>query len=320
MAMKLMIQYGFLGALVLGIVFVWRSVPLPCDRPIEYALGTFDARFGLSEADFLKEAVTAEGLWEQARGRELFRFVPGAAFKVNLIFDERQEQTVEGKKLETSLEKTQGLQETLEQKQKKTLSLYEQASKEYERMLVSFKRRLDAYNTEVAKWNQAGGAPPDEYENLEKVSKKLTKDGKELEAKRQEVNRLAEQVNTFSKQQVAVVEKYNDQVEGYVSRYGEPDEFDQGDYIAGEINIYQYEDLPHLRAVLVHEFGHALGLIHGTDPTSIMFHLMKDQPLDPLMLSTEDKAMLTTQCNQTVWDVILERLDLLKQGLPSPKN
>lgn len=318
--MKKVFQYGFLAALLLGTVLVWRSVPLPCDQPIEYSLGTFDARFGLSEADFLKETLSAEGLWEQALGRELFRFAPEATFKVNLIFDERQEQTVEGQKLEATLEKTQGIQETLEQKQKKTLALYEQTGREYERMLVSFKRRLDAYNAEVAKWNEAGGAPQDEYENLEKVSKKLAKDGKELEAKRQEVNRLAEQVNIFSKQQIAVVEKYNDQVEGYVSRYGEPGEFDQGDYVGSEINIYQYDDVPHLQAVLTHEFGHALGLAHGTNPTSVMYHLMKDQPLDPLALSAEDKMMLTTQCTKTVWDIILERLSILRgKAFPQEK-
>jgi hypothetical protein len=71
-------------------------VPLPCERPIEYSLGVFDERFGMTQAEFLAEATVAEGLWEQTLGRELFRYVPGAQFKVNLIFDTRQEQTIEG--------------------------------------------------------------------------------------------------------------------------------------------------------------------------------------------------------------------------------
>ncbi len=308
-----MAQYGFFAALVLGAVFLWNQVVLPCERPITYALGTFDTRFGLSEEDFLKEAALAEQLWEGVLGKELFRYVPGASFTVNLLFDERQERTFEAQKLEATLQKTKDVQDTLEQKQNRVLALYKQTSDEYEQMLSSYKKRLDAYNAEVKRWNKAGGAPPAEYENLAKVAKALEKDSRELEAKRQEVNRLVTQVNVFSKQKVAAVEGYNEQVEGYVSRYGESGEFDQGDYVGQAINIYQYDDLIHLRAVLVHEFGHALGLAHGANPTSIMFHLMKDQRLDPLILSDEDKMMLKTQCGRTVWDMVLQRVSLLRE-------
>lgn len=310
--MHKLLPYVLFVVLVSGTVLVWRSVPLPCETPIQYSLGTFDARFGISQADFLKEATMAEALWEQALGRELFRYVPEATFKVNLIFDERQEQTIEAQKLEDSLEKTENTQETLDQKQKKLLARYTAASREYERALSDFKKHLDAYNADVSKWNKQGGAPPDEYENLQQVAKALEKERTELEVKRQAVNRLAKEVNAFSAQKVAVVDQYNNQVEQYVNRYGEPGEFDQGDYVGEEINIYQYDDLPHLRAVLTHEFGHALGLVHGNDPQSVMFHLMKDQKLNPLTLSAEDKTMLLTQCNQTVWDIIWERIDILK--------
>lgn len=312
---KNVLQYGFLVVLVLGTAFVWQSVPLPCDRPIEYALGNIDSRFGITEGAFLKEVVTAEKLWEETLGKNLFEYVPGTTFRVNLVFDTRQERTIEAEKLELSLEETKGTREELEQKQKTVLARYEQARKAYESALSSFQKQLSAYNADVEKWNKRGGAPPDVYEELGRVAQALETEGQALEKKRLALNQLVKELNTFSTKTVALVEAYNQEVDQYVHRYGEPQEFDQGEYVGEEINIYQYDDLPHLRLVLVHELGHALGLGHGTDPQSIMFHLMKDQVLDPLTLSTEDREMLQSHCSQTVWDVMKERVIGLRERL-----
>lgn len=319
MWLQKLLQYGVLATLLLGTVYIWRMVPVPCKEPLQYTVGVFDSRFDLTQEAFLQEISSAEQLWEGALGKELFQYVPEAPFRVNLVFDERQEQTIVGQKLEASLERAKASQETLNQKQTRVLALYEKEGKEYERMLALFKRRLAAYNGEVAKWNKQGGAPKEEYQKLEAVSKTLSQEQKELEAKRQEVNTLATQVNAFSQEKVGVIEEYNTQVTSYTERYGKPQEFDQGEYVGEEINIYQYDDLFHLRAVLVHELGHALGLGHGSDPQSIMFHLMKDQPLNPLVLSDEDTTMLFAQCHQSTWDFMKSQLGPLKSQITLSK-
>lgn len=317
---KKIAPYFFLATLLFGIVFIWHQVPLPCQQPILYSIGNFDERFGLREGDFLKEIVAAEGLWENASGKTLFQYSSGAAFHVNLIFDERQKQTIAGQDLEVSLGNTESTQEKLNTAQGKTLASYNQAVQNYERSTASFKKRLDAYNSEVEKWNKEGSAPPEVYKNLQDVSLALKKSQKELEVSRQGLNRLVQEVNAFSQKKVAVVETYNEQVQEYVHRYGTTKEFDQGEYVGKEISIYQYDDLPHLRAVLVHELGHALGLTHGSDTASIMYPLMKDQSLNPLVLTAEDRMMLKTECSQTVWDIILERLSLLRERLKSAQT
>ncbi len=307
------LPYAFLAAMIGGIFFLWHQVPLPCKTPIEYRIGTFDSRFELIQADFLREATAAEALWEEALGRELFRFVPGAVFPVNLIYDERQEQTVEARALENSLGKTEDKEKKLDQEQQKVLAEYEEASRSYEQKRSSFEKHLDAYNADVEKWNKRGGASPEKYAELEEVLVALEKERDSVEVERRRVNALVKKVNAFSEQKVAVIEAYNEQVEEYVGRYGTSREFDQGEYVGEEINIYQYEDLPHLRAVLAHEFGHALGLAHGNDPQSVMFHLMQEQPLNPIVLTAEDKAMLLAQCDQTLWDIAWERISILKE-------
>jgi predicted Zn-dependent protease len=318
MAVTEILKWGLLVMILGAIGVFWYKVPLPCERPLHYSLGTFDSRFNLSRTDFLQEVAQAETVWEKALGKELFQYDETATFHVNLIFDTRQEQTIEAGKLEDSLQKTENATQNLNATQGETLALYQEKSKEYERLLQSFKKQLDAYNAEVAKWNKQGGAPPEEYKNLQKVAASLEEEQRTLEKKRQEVNTLARQVNAVSAQKVALTEQYNDKVQDYVERYGESGEaFDQGVYTGKDVNIYQYEDQAHLEAVLVHELGHALGLAHGSDPRSIMYPLMKDQSLDPLTLTAEDKTMLQAQCNQTVWENIGKRFEILRARFAS---
>ncbi len=316
MVAKILGQSLTLVLLLGGIVFIWHQVPLPCGQPMAYSLGVFDERFGIDQTDFLQQLTLAKSVWEKALGRELFTYTPGAPFTVNLVFDERQEQTLAGEKLTETLDETKNIQGTLEQKEKITRALYDQAIKEYDGMGATFNKRLAAYNKEVEHWNREGGAPTDVYKDLNEVSSALEKSQRELESKRQVINRLALTVNNFSKQQVQTVANYNNEVTKYTNTYGTQSEFNQGEYLGQAINIYQFDDQAHLRAVLVHELGHALGLGHGNDPASIMYPEMKEQWQKPLVLSSEDQQMLFAQCHQTIWDIVWQRIGILFGRIP----
>src|SRR5438552_1130802 len=103
----------------LGTALVWYRGPLyviwsalqarflPCQQPIAYSLGTFDARFGISQDTFLRDIAAAEAIWEVPVGRQLFSYNPSGALKVNLIYDYRQAATVKLRALGYAVEESQ---------------------------------------------------------------------------------------------------------------------------------------------------------------------------------------------------------------------
>ena len=288
----------FLVSVVIG-TLVLAYQHRPCSAPLLYSIGQFDQRFGISESEFLSDLATAESVWEKPLGKELFRYSPDAPFQVNLIFDERQQRTMDAKKLEASRGETESTQENLSETQSKLVAEYDALLNSYKKDLSALERRLEKYNEEVEHWNKRGGAPPEEYEKLQDEAEDLEKREKDLKKKEETVNALAEKINSFSKKQVAVVEEFNSQVKEFANRYGEHSEFDEGLYKGTAIDIYQFEDRGQLRVVLAHELGHAFGLGHVENPASIMYHLMQAQVADPVTLTPEDLAAATEVCSQS---------------------
>ena len=262
--MKILRSIILYGTLAFSLVLLWHNVlRSPCARFIEYDIGTFDERFLISRDAFITQIELAEIPWEEAAGKNLFRYVPGADFKVNLIWSEEQERLYQGNVLENQLDSRQESIESIQNRYQSAVTRYERSVKEYE-------TKLTAYEKDVTYWNNQGGAPEDEYT-------KLQKEATSLENKAKEVNRLLAQVNDIAEENNQKVENYNNGVEQYNDLFVGGYEFDAGNTDGREINVYSYDGDQELRVLLVHEFGHVLGIEHVDDPYSVMYYLLNDQ-------------------------------------------
>src|SRR3989344_4849250 len=87
----------------------WESVanivvPGKCAEPFLYSIGSVDSRFNTNQDELAEIAKMAENIWDSQTGRNLFEYSPNEPLKINLVFDERQQQTLAAETLETKLE------------------------------------------------------------------------------------------------------------------------------------------------------------------------------------------------------------------------
>ena len=249
--------------IIFAVWFGWYTLTkTPCDRVIEYDI-SFDERFRLSEDEFLSFVERSEMPWEEVAGRELFKYVPGSKFKINLIYSEEQNRLYQGDDLSENLDSQQSDLDSLQ-------SRYQSAVRRYESGLKQYEQQVKKYESEVEYWNKKGGAPTAEFNQLQNDAKKLDVKLKEVEGLRSNVNRLAEENNQE-------VRKYNEGVGDFNELFRDPKQFDAGNTDGTEINIYSYDGNQELMTLITHEFGHVLGIDHVEDENSVMYYLLNEK-------------------------------------------
>lgn len=272
------------------------GIGLPCSEPFQYAIGTVDPRFKFSTNNFLVVASEAEKLWENQSGKNLFEYNPNAQFKINLIFDERQEASIESDKL------TQDLNQ-LEDSHKQIATQYENLSEDYTQKMADYKsdvavyeKKMKNYNKKVERLNKQGGATEKDIADLKEEKEDLADLHDKLEKERLEVNGLVGKTNALASKEKKVVNEYNSNISTYKNNYGDAKEFEKGLYDGKEINVYQFKKIADLRLTIIHELGHSLGIGHTADPQSIMYYLLSDQNMENPQLMAEDLSALATVC------------------------
>lgn len=283
-------------AVLIGGTYWFAHVAATCDLPITYRIGEVDERFGMSFEEARLALVDAEAVWENATGENLFSYEEDAAFTVNFVFDERQALADAEQNLRERLDAAEGISDAISETHAALIEEYESLSVAYETRIAAYEADLAAYNADVESYNEAGGAPPEVYEEFEARKMALDTEQTAINDLADRLNELVTEINRIGEQGNRLIDVHNQHVERYNDTFAGEREFTQGDYTQNNINIYTFTDREELVTVLAHELGHALRLGHVENEASVMYHLMGGQT-EPLALTPEDIAAFEAVCS-----------------------
>lgn len=281
------------------VVYGYKTFVLekPCASPITYKIGTLDPRFGISEAQFIKDLNQASDIWGKPLGKKLFVYDPQGSLTINLVYDSRQQTTQRENVLKSNITETKQTADSAKLQYQMLERQYAQANQIYSSELTQYRQAQDSYNAQVSYWNARGGAPQAEYAKLKAIKESLATQQQTLDTKRSELNSLAAQTNALIDRYNLLVDHINSSVRSINNDGLAGTQFEEGVYVSDaegkHIDIYQFDNQTTFIRVLAHELGHSLGLMHNSNPESIMNPVNEGKNLT---LSSEDRQDLQTLC------------------------
>jgi hypothetical protein len=225
----------------------------------------------------------------------LFQYDPGATFKINLRFDEREQRRLDEKRLRAAITDDGKSFDELKDVYDSQVQSKDQVQRQYDAAVSEFRERLDMYNAKVAAWNSAGGAPPAMFAQLEQERAVIDEMRHDIDAKQSRLNTIVASNNQLAEVLNDLINKNNLAITYYNGTFASSREFEKGLYNGSEIDIYEFDEPTDLRMTLVHELGHALGFGHVSSPSAIMFYKQGQQDVKNITLADDDVQLVRQQ-------------------------
>lgn len=251
---------------------------------------------------------TATGQWESVLGQDLFYLDHNADVAVSFVFDDRQAvtdaQAADLARLDAIESQNEVVKTTIDELQ----ATYDNMRSSFEERKAAYDADLQQYEQDIRQVNDRGGAPAEEFAVLNTRQTALEDEFVALRQLSADLSSIATELNTLTVEGNKLLDAYNDDVNEFNDQYGDGGIFTQGDYTGDAINIYQFSNENELLAVLVHEFGHALGIEHVGQSGALMHYLLEEGGETAPTLHPVDIAAARSVCQFDSWDFRVRQL------------
>lgn len=257
-------RYHFFVVIAVLAVFLYFAF---ANFPIKYSVGQVDNRFGVSKKEVINLSKDAARRWNDALGKKVLVYDANASLTIDFIYDKRQANLDKLKTEIANLNLARTNASNTKQQLEREIGLYE----------IDLKQ----FNRDVDFWNTFGRFKWDAKKRYQILQDREL----ELEDRRsdlmREVQLLDESIQTHNSD-LANLQNELKEKESKVEKAGVYKQQEN------KIEVYMFVNKRHLRLLLMHEFGHAIGAKHTKNPISIMYDRIGKQNLEDPRPQKED--------------------------------
>ncbi|MCH7337871.1 matrixin family metalloprotease [Acinetobacter sp. NIPH 2699] len=259
--------------------------------PLHYRIADVDPRFNLSTQQVLELTQQAANIWTQETGKQHFIYDPQAKFSIHLVYDERQQQSTHRIQNLDQIKQRQQQWENQNQQLQQFKNEIEKTTTLLANKQTQLTVQFQQYNADVQRFNQQRSSSKSLSDQFLQRQKALQQQSNTLQ---QEVNRHNQKTQQLN-QEIKKLNENNHHLVLAVHQFNQvfkPRLFHKGNFNGKQIVIYEFTSADDLRLTLAHEFGHALGLAHTDDPTSVMYPTIQKHNLQRFSLTDSDQNLV----------------------------